>query len=165
MIRCVARKPSEPFGISNVHIRKIFWTDKPMCYEDILDQWKQKETKKKKKIYTCIQNSEIWGTDKIEFGLKNIIFISEVQVAINNFPNLSYAKPFQYDWSWEKYGFKWVCPGTATLDCSISFEWFRIQYLVLKPEFFIEAKGSSFHTFRQNALAEPSVQLPHFRSV
>lgn len=75
------------------------------------------------------------------------------------------AKPFQYDWSWEKYGFKWVCPGTATPDCSISFEWFRIQYLVLKPEFFIEAKGSSFHTFRQNALAEPSVQLPHFRSV
>lgn len=42
---------------------------------------------------------------------------------------------------------------------------YRIQYLVLKPEFFIEAKGSSFHTFRQNALAEPSVQLPHFRSV
>lgn len=48
MIRCVARKPSEPFGISNVHIRNILWTDKPMCYEDILDQWKQKETKKKK---------------------------------------------------------------------------------------------------------------------
>lgn len=49
MIRCVARKPSEPFGISNVHIRNILWTDKPMCYEDILDQLKQKETKKKKR--------------------------------------------------------------------------------------------------------------------
>lgn len=60
-----------------------------MCYEDILDQLKPKRNKEEKKIYTCIQNSEIWGTDKIEFGLKNIIFISEVQVAINNFPNLS----------------------------------------------------------------------------
>lgn len=60
-----------------------------MCYEDILNQLKQKETKKKKKTYISIQKSEIWSTDKKEFGLKNIIFISEVQVAINNFPNLS----------------------------------------------------------------------------
>lgn len=165
MIRCVARKPSEPFGISNVHIRNILWTDKFGVLWKYTRSIKTKRNKEGKKIYTSIKKSEIWGTDKIEFGLKNIILISEVQVAINNFPNLSYAKPFQYDWSWEKYGFKWVCTGTATPDCSISFEWFRIQYLVLKPEFFIEAKGSSFHTFRQNALAEPSVQLPHFRSV
>lgn len=164
MIRCVARKPSEPFGISNVHIRKILWTDKPLCHEDILNQLKQKETKKKKRHTIAYKKAKYEVPTKKNLILKNYLY-QRGSSCDKKFPNLSYAKPFQYDWSWEKYGFKWVCPGTATPDCSISFEWFRIQYLVLKPEFFIEAKGSSFHTFRQNALAEPSVQLPHFRSV
>lgn len=35
-----------------------------MCYENIINQLKQKETKKKKRY---IQNSETWGTEKIEF--------------------------------------------------------------------------------------------------
>lgn len=50
-----------------------------MCYENIINQLKQKETKKKKRY---IQNSETWGTEKIEFDFFLNIFISEVPVAI-----------------------------------------------------------------------------------